>query len=119
MGFERAKEASRGGCDFIDCGDERAFVGLRRFVEAAYFSHELKRSGANLFVGDRRIEIVKNFDVPAHCRDLEILRTPEAAQKILVAFHTVEKSRLSFIQIGKDQTKQAIADEGDRCKMLL
>jgi hypothetical protein len=72
--FERTKKTSRDPGYFIDCGQERAFVGLRRFVEAADFSHELKRSGTNLFACDWRIEIEKDFDIPAHSlrpQDLE------------------------------------------------
>jgi hypothetical protein len=44
-------------------------------VKPADFSHELQRGRTNLFVGDRRIEVEKNFDVPAHSIDLKILRT--------------------------------------------
>jgi hypothetical protein len=51
---------------FIDCRHERGFVGLRRFVEAGDFAHELNGSGANLFVRDGRFEIEKDFNIPAH-----------------------------------------------------
>src|SRR5690242_7041390 len=64
--FERAKKTSRDPCYFIDRGHERGFVCLRRFVEAADFSYELQRRSANLFGSDRRIEIEKNFYIPAH-----------------------------------------------------
>src|SRR5712692_10090612 len=64
--FERTKKTSRDPCYFIDCGYKRGFVCLRRLVEAADFSHELQRRGTNLFGSDRRIEIEKDFDIPAH-----------------------------------------------------
>ena len=63
--FERTKKTSRDPCYFIDCGYKRGFVCLRRLVEAADFSHELQRRGTNLFGSDRRIEIDKDFDIPA------------------------------------------------------
>ena len=64
--FERAKKTSRDPCYFIDRGHERGFVCLRRFIEAADFSHELQRRGTNLIGSDRRIEIEKDFYIPAH-----------------------------------------------------
>ena len=39
---------------------------MRRFVKAGDFSHELKRSGSNLFVRDWRVEVEKGLDVPTH-----------------------------------------------------
>src|SRR5271156_708881 len=75
VGLERAKESSRDPCYSIDGGDERALVRFRRFIESADFPHELKRGGADLFVGYRRLEIEKRFDIPAHCCDLGILGT--------------------------------------------
>jgi hypothetical protein len=65
-GFESTKKMSRDFGYLIDCGHERAFVGLRWFVKAADFSHELKRGSANLFGSDWRFEIEKDFDIPAH-----------------------------------------------------
>jgi hypothetical protein len=66
IGFERAKKPS--GCTsyFDDGRHEGTFICLRRFVEAADFADELERCGANLFVGYRRFEIEKSFDIPAH-----------------------------------------------------
>ncbi|HEV2965649.1 MAG TPA: hypothetical protein VGW97_01955 [Chthoniobacterales bacterium] len=66
VSFERAKKTGRDARYLVDRGCKRAFVRLRRFVEAADFPHELKRGGANLFVGYRRFEIEKRFDIPAH-----------------------------------------------------
>jgi len=65
-GFERAQKPARDSGYFIDGGKKRRFIYLRRFVKAADFSDELKRSRANLFRSDRRIEVEKNFDIPAH-----------------------------------------------------
>ncbi|HZC45184.1 MAG TPA: hypothetical protein VE243_01845 [Candidatus Acidoferrum sp.] len=64
--FQRTKKSGRHAGYFVDGGHERTFVRLRRFVEAADFPHELKGGGANLIVGDGRIEIEKGFDIPAH-----------------------------------------------------
>src|SRR6266404_1939317 len=69
-GFERAEKSLRDAGYFIDCRQKRGFICLRRFVEAADFSHELERSRSNLFVSDRRIEVEKGFDVSAHGREL-------------------------------------------------
>jgi hypothetical protein len=64
--FERPKQTSRDRRYLIDSRHERGFVRLRRFVEAADFSDELERSGANLFLSNRRLEIEKYFYVSAH-----------------------------------------------------
>src|ERR1019366_961203 len=63
---ERMGEASRDAGDFIDCGQERGFVCLRRFVKTADFSHELERSRSSLFGSDGRIEVEEGLDIPAH-----------------------------------------------------
>ena len=60
------EEIRRDPGDGIDCGQERGFIRLRRFVKTADFSHELQRSGLNLFGRDRRVEIEQEFDVAAH-----------------------------------------------------
>src|SRR4029077_2567476 len=65
-GFERMQETAGDRRDFVDGRLERRFIGLRRLVEAADLAHELQRGGADLFVGDRRIEVEKNSDVSAH-----------------------------------------------------
>src|SRR5208337_367745 len=65
---ERLEKTSRDAGDFIDRGEERGFVRLRRLVETGDFSHELKRSRSHLFVGNGRIEVEEGFDVPAHGR---------------------------------------------------
>jgi hypothetical protein len=64
--FQRTKESGRHSGYVVNSGHERAFVRLRRFIEAADFPDELERGGANLIVGDWRIEIEKNFYIPAH-----------------------------------------------------
>jgi hypothetical protein len=66
--FERTKKSGRRAGYFVNGGHERPFVRLRRFVEAADFSNELKRGGVNLIVSDGRIEIEKGFYIPAHSR---------------------------------------------------
>src|SRR5271170_4864785 len=65
-GFKRAKKTSRNRGDIADGSLEVTFVGLRRFGEAADFSHELERSSSNLFGRDGRIEVEEWFDIPAH-----------------------------------------------------
>jgi hypothetical protein len=65
-GFERAEEAHGGCSDFLDCRVERVFVRFRRFMEAADLPDELKRSRANFFGGNGRIEVKKRFDVSTH-----------------------------------------------------
>src|SRR5580704_2393808 len=67
--FERAKQSIRRAGYFIDRGHECAFVGLRRFAEAADLPHELKRGGANFFVGYGRLKLAKDFDISAHSID--------------------------------------------------
>ena len=66
------EKASRDPSYLIDGRQEQAFVGLRRLVEAANFSHKLQRSRSNLFVGNGRIEVEKRLDIPAHQHDLRI-----------------------------------------------
>jgi hypothetical protein len=66
VGFERMKKTSRDFGDLIDRGHERAFVRLGGFVEAGDLPHELQRGRMHLFGSDRRIEVEKNFDIPAH-----------------------------------------------------
>jgi hypothetical protein len=70
--FERTEKASGDACDFIDCRQEWGFVGLRRFVKTADFSHELQGSIPNLFRADGRLEIEKCFDISAHWHHLKI-----------------------------------------------
>ena len=60
------EEISRDPGDGIDCGQERGFIRLRRFVKPADFSHELERSSPNLIGIDRRLEVEERLDVPAH-----------------------------------------------------
>ena len=59
---------------FIDGSQERAFVGLRRFVKPADFSHELEGCGSNFFGSYGRIEVEEGFDVPAHSLNLNNTR---------------------------------------------
>jgi hypothetical protein len=54
---KRRKQPRRDSRDLIDRRLEGRRVGLRWFMEAADFSHELERRRPNLFVGDARIEI--------------------------------------------------------------
>jgi hypothetical protein len=65
-GFERTEKAGRDLRDLVHGVEERAFIRLGRFVEAAYFPHELQGSGANFVGSDGRIKIVKGSDISAH-----------------------------------------------------
>ena len=64
--FERMKQASGDGGNLVDGCEERAFVGLRRLIQAADFSDELERGCSNLLRSDWRIEIEERLDIPAH-----------------------------------------------------
>ena len=72
VGLERMKKASRDISYLINRSQERGFVCFRRFVEPADLPDELERCGSNFIVRDRRIEVEKNFYIPAHSYDLEI-----------------------------------------------
>jgi hypothetical protein len=50
----------------VDSALEGPFVALGGLVKAADFSNELERSSPNLFACDRRLEVEKCFDIPAH-----------------------------------------------------
>src|ERR1700724_2738050 len=60
VGFERTEKTTRDAGYLIDGSQKRGLVRLRWLVKPADFSHELKRSRSNLFVGDWRIEIEKS-----------------------------------------------------------
>src|SRR5208337_2298181 len=66
VSFERTQKTGRDLGYFIHGSQKRAFVGLRRFVKATDFPHELERSSPNLFVSYRRIEVEEGLDIPAH-----------------------------------------------------
>jgi hypothetical protein len=66
VGFEGAQKAACDARDFFDRAQEGVFIGLGWFVETADLSHELQRSGSNLVVRDRGIEVEEDFDIPAH-----------------------------------------------------
>jgi hypothetical protein len=82
VGLKRIQKTRRDRGYVIDCRHEQGFVCLRRFVEPADLSHELKRSSPNLFGSHRRIEVKKSFDISAHAYDLEVSR-PESILTIL------------------------------------
>jgi hypothetical protein len=65
-GSERAQEAVRDSGNFVDGRLEGLFVRLGWFVETCDFPHELERSGANLVIGDWRLEIEERSYVSAH-----------------------------------------------------
>ena len=65
-GFKRRQQPDRDAGDFVDRGEEYAFVGFRRLIEAADFSYELERGCSNLVIGDGRIEVEESLDVAAH-----------------------------------------------------
>jgi hypothetical protein len=68
----------------IDRTQENSFVCVRRFVKTADLAHELKRRGSNLFGSDRRIEIKKGLDIPAHSLLPQVLRIPKAGLKTML-----------------------------------
>jgi hypothetical protein len=68
--FERMNQATRSRSYFVDRGLKRGIICFRRFVKAADFSDELKRSVLNFFGRDGRIKIEEWFDVSAHSHDL-------------------------------------------------
>lgn len=57
----------------INRGKKGGFVGFRWFTESADLSHELERCRADFIVGNRRLEIEKDLDVPAHEQNLGAL----------------------------------------------
>src|SRR5262249_9670905 len=67
-GFQRIEKSSRGFSYFVNGVVERILVGLRRLIEPADLSDELKRSRPDLFRSDRRFEVEKGFDISAHAR---------------------------------------------------
>src|SRR5208282_6310410 len=72
-GFEGTEQTIRDSGYFFDGSQKFVLVALGGFVEAGDFSHELQRSGANLLLGDRRIEVEQGFDIAAHGYDLSDL----------------------------------------------
>jgi hypothetical protein len=64
--FERSEKRCRDSGHFIDSSRERLFIDSRRRVEAGNFSDELQRGGANLCLGDRWFEIMKDLNVSTH-----------------------------------------------------
>jgi len=65
-GFERTEELQGNGGDLIDGVLESGFVGFGGLVKAGDFAHELERGSADFVGSDRRIKVVKGFDVAAH-----------------------------------------------------
>jgi hypothetical protein len=57
--------------DVIDAALEGGFVGLRRPCEARKLAHELRRGGADLGVGGRRIKIIERFNIATHARSIQ------------------------------------------------
>src|SRR6266567_6764994 len=64
--LERSQKLARDRGYLVDSGSECGFVCLRRLVEAAHFSHELRRGSTNLVLGDWGFEIEQDPDVSAH-----------------------------------------------------
>jgi hypothetical protein len=75
MRLERTEKARRDACDIIHCSQEQSFVRLRRFVKAAYFSDELKRSSSNFLGSYWRLEVKERLDIPAHLTAIVWLQT--------------------------------------------
>jgi hypothetical protein len=67
VGLERTEQTRGDTGDFVNRSQEWRFVRFGRFVEPTDFSHELKRSSANLRFSDRGIEIEERFDISTHC----------------------------------------------------
>ena len=64
--LERMEQARGNLGDFIYGGEERGFIGLRRFIEAAYLANKLQRGISYFGFGNRRIEVEEVLDVSAH-----------------------------------------------------
>ena len=65
-GLEGKQKASRDRGHFFNGRKKRRLVRFRRLVKAADLSYELHGSVADLLLGDRRLEVEKRSDVPAH-----------------------------------------------------
>jgi len=76
--FKRSEQTFRNVSDIINSIQERAFVRLGRFIEAADLSYELQRSGPDFVISDRRIKIEENFYISAHFCLPKILTTQRA-----------------------------------------
>ena len=70
--LQRTQKPLRDSRDFIDRCQKRVLIRLRRFRKPANLPHKLQRSGANLFIRNRRIKIEQRLDIPAHGSDLGI-----------------------------------------------
>jgi hypothetical protein len=96
VGFQRMEKARCDVGNLIDCSQECGFVGIRRFVKTADLSHELERSGSNLLGRDRRIEVEKDLDIPAHSQLPRALRIPKGSKGVS-ALHASMLNRLTLI----------------------
>jgi len=65
-GFEGLEELEGYRGDLVDGVLEGGFIGFGRLVEAGDFADELERGGADFVGSDRRVEVIKSFDVAAH-----------------------------------------------------
>jgi hypothetical protein len=71
------KQVARDSSDRLNGDKECGFVRSRWLVEATHLAHELQGGRADLFFGDRRVEIEKDLDISAHVRCLEVLMPPD------------------------------------------
>jgi|ERR1700733_6300125 len=60
------QKTGRQGGDFLHRRQECGFIGFGWFIEACDFSNKLQRSGANLFLRHRWVEIEKCLNISAH-----------------------------------------------------
>src|ERR1044071_4719875 len=79
FGFERAQQFGGDRRDPVYRGLESGFIALRRLVESGDFPRELERSGPNLRIADRRIEIKQGPDAAAHTLSITSGRCPAAS----------------------------------------
>jgi len=64
--FEGAEKPRGDAGDFINGGQECAFVRFGGLIKTGDLPDELQRSSANFFGSDRWFEIKERLDIPAH-----------------------------------------------------
>src|SRR5215217_1492325 len=64
--YQRIEQLYRSLRYLFDRTVESLLVGFRRFCKSAQLPHELNRRRANLFLGRRRFEVMKCFDISTH-----------------------------------------------------
>ena len=70
--LQRTQKPLRDSRDFIDRRQKRVLIRLRWLCKPANLPYKLQRSGANLFIRNRRVKIEQRLDIPAHECDIDI-----------------------------------------------